>query len=321
MAGKKEKFLSLKTDLVFKELMRNETVRKHFISDVLGIPLEEIKSVRLENTFLSRRSRKEKQGILDVRVLFNDESKINIELQIRYMDRWDKRSIFYLTKMYTEDFSGGEKYDRLKKCIVINILGFAGDPHPGYHKIYQLRDQEGRLYSDLLEIHIIELNKELTGDRLDDWIRLINANSLEELKMIQSRNPGIKTAIEEVRYMNLSKWLRRRYDMYLIAKADQKAFEDTARRIGLEEGLAEGRAKGLAEGRTEGLAEGRAEGRTEGGLEQSRQSIFDLLEEFGDIPEDIRKRINTEDSMETLRRWLKASHQAESFDHFRENMK
>lgn len=46
----------------FKELMCNEMVRRYFISDVLEIPLEKIKEVRLENTFLSRR---EKQGILE----------------------------------------------------------------------------------------------------------------------------------------------------------------------------------------------------------------------------------------------------------------
>ena len=57
------KFIPPKADVAFKELMRNEEVRRHFISDVLGIPLEEIRSVRLENTFLSRRSRQEKQCV------------------------------------------------------------------------------------------------------------------------------------------------------------------------------------------------------------------------------------------------------------------
>ena len=38
-----EKFIPPKSDVAFKELMRNEEVRRHFISDVLQIPLEEIK--------------------------------------------------------------------------------------------------------------------------------------------------------------------------------------------------------------------------------------------------------------------------------------
>ena len=53
--GKKEmwgSFIPPKSDVAFKELMRNEEVRKHFISDALKIPLQEIKSVRLEKYML-----------------------------------------------------------------------------------------------------------------------------------------------------------------------------------------------------------------------------------------------------------------------------
>ncbi len=44
-------FISLKNDFSFKHVMRNEEVRKYFVSDVLGMSLEEIRSVRLANTF------------------------------------------------------------------------------------------------------------------------------------------------------------------------------------------------------------------------------------------------------------------------------
>lgn len=54
--------LSLKYDFSFKYLFLNEEIRRHFISDVLGIPLEEIRSVRLTNTFLRKRYRKQKQA-------------------------------------------------------------------------------------------------------------------------------------------------------------------------------------------------------------------------------------------------------------------
>ncbi len=305
-------FFPLKCDVVFKELMRNKTVLRYFISDVLDIPVEEIRSVRLENTFLSRHGIRDKLGILDVRVLLNDESRINIELQIHYMDCWDKRSLFYLSRMYTEDFYRGERYDGLKKCIAVNILGFAGDSHPGYHKVYQLRDQEGRLYSDLLEVHVIELKKELTGDRIDDWIRLINAESMKEINMIQSNNPGIIAAIEEVKIMNLSKWLKMRYELRLKAWRDQKAWEDTAKRIGWDTG----HAQGLAEGRAEGLAQGVIQG----DLNRSQQDIFDLFAEIGSIPEDIHSRILAEDNTEVLRKWLKAAARARTYEEFRENM-
>ena len=55
-------FISPKEDFCFKELFSIEIVRKGFISDVLNIPMEDIKSVRLLNTFLWKRFKKQKQG-------------------------------------------------------------------------------------------------------------------------------------------------------------------------------------------------------------------------------------------------------------------
>lgn len=60
----------------------------------------------------------------------------------------------------------------------------------------------------------------------------------------------------------------------------------------------------------------RNEGRAEGDLRRSRQAILDLLEDLGNIPEDIHSRIYAEKDMETLRRWLKAAAKATSFEDF-----
>lgn len=329
--GRKEmwgKFIPPKADVAFKELMRNEEVRRHFISDVLGIPLEEIRSVRLENTFLSRRSRQEKQCVLDVRILLNDNRRINVELQVRRLAYWDKRSLFYLSKMYTDGVFSGQSYERLKKCIVVSILDFDLDSFPDYHKVYCLRDQEGRQYSDQFEIHVIELNKELTGDRMDDWIRLFRVESREELDEMQSENAGVMKAVEEVKVMNLFKWAKWRYEEHLKYQRDLWALKEAAKQDGHAEGFAEGRTEGHAEGRIEGHAEGRAEGRaeghaeghTEGSLEQSRQVIYDFLERLGEIPEDIRLRIETEENKAVLRKWYLAAPGVDSFDEFRRNL-
>lgn len=291
------KFLPPKSDVAFKELMRNEMVRRYFISDVLEIPLEEIKEVRLENTFLSRRSRREKQGILDVRVLLNNNCRINIELQIREVPAWDKRSLFYLSKMYAEEAHTGEDYSPLKKCIVICILGFKWNDSPSYHKVYYLKDQEGRLYSDQFEMHVIELGKELTGDRLDDWIRLFRVENMEELQMIQSTNPGVMEAVREVMAMNMGRRLRALYEEHMRIKRDRLYLRNAAIQEGKQEGLQQGIQQGI------------------------RLNILDLLEDLGEIPEDIRNRIYAETDTEILRKWHKAAARAESFSAFRNAVK
>ena len=310
------KFLLPKSDVAFKELMRNETVCRHFISDVLGIPLEEIRNVWLENTFLSRRSRWEKEGILDVRLLLNDDRRIDIELQIREVAAWDKRSLFYLSKMYSEGAHTGEEYSQLKKCIVICVLGFKWDARPGYHKVYYLRDEEGQLYSDQFEIHVIELVKELTGDRLDDWIRLFQVESMEELKMMQSKNPGVVEATKEVMAMNLGRRLRTLYEEHMRIKRDRLYLRNMA----IEEGLAIGKAMGEAMGEAKGEAKGRSEGEVIGELKRSRQAILELLEDLGEVPQDIINHINAEEDAETLRKWHKAAARADSFVDFRKKM-
>ena len=106
-----------KHDFVFKTLMENSRIRKYFISDVLNIPPEEIKSVRVSNPFLWKRRIRHKQGILDVLLILNNDRKINIELQVRRVKDWDGRTLFYLSKMFTEDLLAGQKV-RGKCCAV-----------------------------------------------------------------------------------------------------------------------------------------------------------------------------------------------------------
>ena len=66
----------------------------------------------------------EKQGILDVRVLMNDNTEIDIEIQLAELKVWAERALFYLSKMYTNQITPGQDYTIFKKCISISILNF-----------------------------------------------------------------------------------------------------------------------------------------------------------------------------------------------------
>ena len=196
------KIIPLKYDFCVKEVMDNEIVRKHFISDVLEIPLEDIKSVRIVNPFLWKRYKKEKLGILDIQLIMNDNAKINIEIQLKNQPRWKERTVFYLAKMYTADLRRGEAYKKLKKCVAITILDFELDNRKEYHNVYMLRDKQGNVYTDILELHTIELTKNIDKEQpnpLDEWHSLFNAETEEDLDMIKSKtkNQGIMEAIKE----------------------------------------------------------------------------------------------------------------------------
>lgn len=95
----------------------------------------------------------------------------------------------------------------------------------------------------------------------------------------------------------------------------EEAFED-----GREAGKAIGMAMGIAEGKAAGIAEGKAAGIAEGMIKEKRQVIYNFLERLGEIPKDIRKRIEDEQDKDILKKWYMAAPSAKSFEEFRESM-
>lgn len=58
--------------------------------------------------------------------------------------------------------------------------------------------------------------------------------------------------------------------------------------------------------------EGKAEGKAE--------AVLNLLEELGEISDDLRVRIISEKNLDVLKRWLKQAVKSESIDEFIEKM-
>ena len=88
-------FIMLPTvDFCFKELMRNEKVRKGIIAALLGVRPEEIKETRLLPTILRKEYEDDKYGILDVRVEMHDGTQIDFEMQVAEFDFWKKRIVW-----------------------------------------------------------------------------------------------------------------------------------------------------------------------------------------------------------------------------------
>ena len=178
----------------------------------------------------------------------------------------------------------------------ICILDFNLTSLKEYHHVYCLRDGQGYVFSDVLEIHILELKKKLKENgTVEEWLRFFRADCEEDLEMIRTKNPGILEAIREVREMSLSRRLRIRYEAHLKQIRDEKAWKAYERAEARKEGLAEGRTVGLAEGRTVGLAEGRtvglAEGRSQIIRNMIRQNISDqeIIRLSGCSEEELKK--------------------------------
>ena len=238
-----------KIDFCFKELMEFAEVRRGFIAAVLGISPEEVVSTELKPTHLRVKHQKDKLGILDVHVILNGEIQIDMEIQVAQFLFWRERSLFYLSKMYSDIILAGEGYQVLEKCIHVGILDFIlFEEDEEYYSCFHLwEDKRRRIYSDKLEIHIVELPKlaerEYPETALLKWARFFNAEKKEEFEMVAKTDPHIQKAYDQLLYMSGNEEKR------LLYEARQKAINDynTQMYSNWHDGYSEGEEKKLIE--------------------------------------------------------------------------
>lgn len=237
-----------KIDFAFKEIMTDEKARTGFLAAVLKIKPEEIKETQILNTNLRKEHEDDKQGILDVRLLLNNDSELDIEIQLSQIKVWAERSLFYLAKMYTDQIAPGQSYKVFKKCINISILDFELFPdETDFYSCFHIReDTRNFIYTDKMEFHLIELPKlpkELKEDSNDIelWAKFINAERKEEFDMLAQKNKYIESAYERLQIISQDRQKRLEYE------AREKAILDHNQMMLEAEERGEERGRELAE--------------------------------------------------------------------------
>ena len=249
-----------KIDYAFKEIMMDEKARIGFLSAVLNLNPADIRKTELLNTSLRKLHEDEKQGIVDVRILMNNNTEIDIEIQLSILNVWADRALFYLAKMYTDQIRPGQDYTVFKKCVSISILDFVlFREDPEFYSCFHIReDSRQTLYTDKMEFHVLELPKlppELKDGSSDIllWAKFINSERKEEFDMLAAKNPYIGSAYEHLQVISQDREKRLEYEAREKAIRDYNQGILEAEQRGREEGKAEGRAEGAAEARILGI--------------------------------------------------------------------
>ena len=273
--------MSPKVDFAFKELMRDEMVRKGFLSAVLNIKDTDIQSTVLMNTNLPRVHEDDKQSILDVRLTMNNNTEINIEIQLAYMSSWADRSTFYLSKMLVEQVGVNKSYSNLKKCVGISILDFNYIKNTQrFHTVYHItEDTEHIRYTDILEMHIVELPKLPAADDqtdLYDWVKFIKAKNRSEFQMPAKENVYIKRAYDVLEEISADEQKRIEYN------TRQKWLYDynTMMEENLQRGINIGEERGIAIGEERGKQQGR---------DDAKREMLERMKDLGYTEEQIRQ--------------------------------
>ncbi len=299
-----------KIDFAFKEIMADEKARIGFLSAVLKLEPKDIKKTTILNTNLRKIHKEDKQGILDVRILMNDETEIDIEIQLAELKVWADRSLFYMSKMYVDQIEAGQDYTKFKKCVSISILNFNLFPDnlkneqefsdkekildDEFYSCFHLReDNHHFLYTDKMEFHVIELPKlpkELKENSTDIllWAKFINAEREEEFQMLASKNTYIDSAYERLQVISQDKQKQMEYDARQKAILDHNQMVLEATEKGMKQGIEQGMKQGLKQGMKQGLKQGIEQG-IEQGFERGIEHVAKNLINEGYSTNDIVK--------------------------------
>lgn len=271
-----------KVDFCFKELLSDEYVRRGFLSAILGVAPDMILWTKLLPTYLRKQHKDDKFGILDVRVMLQDESQVDVEIQVIAYDYWAERSLFYLSKMYVDQIHEGEDYGQLKKCIHVGILDLKLFDDEEYYSRFHIWEDNRRLqYSDKFEIHVLELPKlekyDYPETELLKWARFFNATDKEELEMAAEGNEYTQKAYDRLVELSADEEKRMEYEERKKALRDYQHMMNSGWR------------QGVSDGREEGV-----------------KAIIEMLQELGMSREETQTKVHDKFSAseETVQEWL-----------------
>jgi predicted transposase/invertase (TIGR01784 family) len=317
--------LDPKLDVVFKLLFTREPgLLRAMLSAVLR---EEVTGLVILNPEVPGDLSDDKGIVLDILVELANKKRVVVEMQMRTHPALPERLLFYGARDYASQLQRGEEYEELMPTVVVVWLAEPlFEPSGPLHSIFELRERtSGRLFSDRLALHVLELSKlrahqtSQSGGGQEEagvlrWARFLVARNEEELTRLAAEDPIMDSAKNVLQQLSrdpaAARLARDRADGAKFYKMDLAA----SRREGVEEG----REAGVKEGREAGVKEGREagvkEGHEEGVAETLRASVVLLLtKRFGPLPESAERVLATADTS-ALQRMLKAIFELRSVD-------
>lgn len=219
---------NMTNDLCFHEvLISNNEALRGLIAALLHLNPEEIK-VKLTNQVMPGENTEEKEYTLDISVELNDETSINLEMQVVNKHDWPERSLLYLCRDF-DNVERGSEYKDVRNTFHIGFLDFTlFKDHPEFYGTYRLRNvKDGYEYSSKFGLSVVELNHiEMATEEdkkfgIDKWAEVFKAKTWEELQMITKDDKYLDSAARSVYMINQDKAMINR----MLKREDEIAYE------------------------------------------------------------------------------------------------
>ncbi|MDE7299574.1 MAG: Rpn family recombination-promoting nuclease/putative transposase [Lachnospiraceae bacterium] len=176
---------------------------KAFTGALLHLHPSEIISIEVTNPIVYDFSIYSKTFVLNLKILLNGSSVLNIELQMESLSFWKERSLAYLCRAF-DNLNRGGQYLNIKPAIHVGILDFHifPDDTSFYSTYYLLNELTHKKYSDNLQLSVLQLKQAANATEedkawhLDLWARFFKTQTWEGIHMIAERDSCITKAAQ-----------------------------------------------------------------------------------------------------------------------------
>ena len=255
--------LNPQIDFVFKKIFgteKNKPILINFLNAVIKPPTP-IKDVEIKNNDIDKDFIEDKFSRLDVKATTSNKEHINIEIQVKNEYNMIQRTLYYWSKMYSEQIQNRDNYSKLERTVCINILNFKYLKNDKYHNAYRLKElTSNEELTDLQEIHFIELpkfneigNKEYIEnveemDALEKWLEFLVEPESNTVRQLELSNEEIKLAKSELYRLSMDSKEREQYNMREKAIYDRISALENAEAKGKRESKLEVVKESLSQG-------------------------------------------------------------------------
>ena len=215
-------------------LQENNEALQNLICSVLHLDPSSVVSIEITNPILLGKFIENKTFILDIKALMNNQTVINLEMQIEDQHNWPERSLGYLCRSF-DNLNTGDEYRTVKPAIHIGFLDFhLFKDAPEFHAVYKLLNTKNmHSYTDKFSLHVIDLRhielatEEDKAYQTDVWAAFFKAKTWEEMRMLAEKKPGLQSSVETLYQLNSDEQIRETLDRFVRAQRREQGYLDT----------------------------------------------------------------------------------------------
>ncbi len=208
--------IPMTNDCLFRILMERSRKTLHgLLSALLHLEPAAIIDTEIRNPYEFGVSVKDKKYILDVKLMLNRHTIINLEMQVVNASNWPERSLCYLARSFGE-LNQGDDYAAAKPAVQIGILNYTlFQEHPEFlANYYMINIKNHHIYSDKFRLTVLDLTQkhlatpEDISYKTDVWASLFKAATWEDIKMLVRQNPELQDTATAICQLTMEEKIR-----------------------------------------------------------------------------------------------------------------